>query len=141
MRVLVADASATMRSLLRNAMRRLAGAEVTMASSLAEASEACEAPFDLVVIDRDLTPGPDWGWLGTLRERACPSGRLIVIGTRVSRAEAMAIRELGAGAFVLEPIDPERLRERAEALLAEATDSATAAETVSEDDEAQAEAA
>jgi DNA-binding response OmpR family regulator len=118
MRVLVADASATMRSLLRNAVRRLPECEVSMASTLDEAKAACETTFDLAVIDRDLSQGADWEWLASLREQACPLGRLIVIGTRVSRAEAIALRELGTGAFLLEPIDPERLRERAEALLA-----------------------
>lgn len=118
MRVLVADSSATMRSLLRNAMRRLPECEVSMASTLDEAKAACESPFDLVVIDRDLSQGADWEWLASLREQACPRSRMIVIGTRVSRAEAIALRELGTGAFMLEPIDPERLRERAEAILA-----------------------
>lgn len=151
MRVLVADASATMRALLRNAARRLPDSEVSMAASLEEATAACESPFDLAIIDRDLAQGHEWDWLAGLREQACPRGRLIVYGTRVSRAEAIALRELGTGAFMLEPLDPERLRERAEALLAmepvaESSEEPTAAEggTAEGDDdheEPQAEAA
>ncbi len=136
MRILVADASATMRSLLRNAVRRLPESEVTMAANLEEAKAACETPFDLVVLDRDLAPGPDFEWLAGLRELSCPLGRLIVIGTRVSRSEAMALRTLGAGAFMLEPIDPERLRERAEWVLAQEP----VAETTSEASAAEADA-
>lgn len=135
MRVLVADASATMRALLRNAARRLPESEVSMASNLDEAKAACEQPFDLAIIDRDLAQGHEWDWLRELREQACPRGRLIVFGTRVSRAEAIALRELGTGAFMLEPLDPERLRERAEALLA----MEPVAETADEPDTAQGE--
>jgi len=118
MRILVAAPSATMRALLLNGVRRIADSEVVACPSLEDALAACEPSFELAVVDRDLKSGADWSWLAELRERACPSGRLIVVGTRVSRDEALALRELGTGAFLLAPLDPTRLTERAQALLA-----------------------
>ncbi len=118
MRILVAAPSATMRALLQNGVRRIADSEVVAAPTLEAAREACGTPFDLAVVDRDLEHTTDWEWLGHLREHACPRGRLIVVGTRVSRDEALALRDLGTGAFLLAPLDPTRLTERAQALLA-----------------------
>lgn len=147
MRILVAAPSATMRALLQNGVRRIVDSEVVLGPTLDDARAACETPFDLAVVDRDLCSGPDWTWLAELRERACPQGRLIVVGTRVSRDEALALRELGAGAFLLAPLDPTRLTERAQALLAmplveepETTD-APAEDAAPSDDTPQAEAA
>ena len=119
MRCLVADGSATTRALVSNALRRAGAKEIVAHGSLDETLAACETPFDLVVVDRDLGPGPGWDWLVALRERACAAGRLIVIGTRVSQADAESLRELGTGAFLLKPIDPDTLGERAKALLAD----------------------
>jgi DNA-binding response OmpR family regulator len=120
MRCLVADGSATTRALVSNALRRAGARDIVALGSLDEALAACETRYDLAVVDRDLGPGPGWDWLGGLRDRACEDGRLLVIGTRVSRDEAQALRALGAGAFLLKPLDPELLRERAQALLGEA---------------------
>lgn len=113
MRCLVADRSATMRALVTKALRRAGATEVLSAASVDEALAACETAFELVVADRDLGTGPGWEWLAELREKACAEGRLIVTGTRVTRAEADAVRALGCGAFLLKPLDPERLAERA----------------------------
>lgn len=118
MRILVAAPSATMRALLLNGVRRIADSEVVACPSIDDALAACEPSFELAVVDRDLKHGVDWSWLAELRERACPHGRLIVVGTRVSRDEALALRDLGTGAFLLAPLDPTRLTERAQALLA-----------------------
>ena len=149
MRILVAAPSATMCAVLSNAMRRLPESEVTACHSLAEAMAVPEPAFELMVVDRDLGSGPDWTWLAGLRERSVPAGRLIVIGTRVSRDEALALRDLGTGAFLLAPVDPSRLSERAQALLAlplveetpEASETSETTETVEPDEEPRAEAA
>jgi len=118
MRVLLAAPSETMRAVMRNGLRRLVETEVVACGTLEDAEAACAAPFDLAVVDRDLSPTTDWSWLGTLRERACPPGRLLVVGTRVSHDEAVALRDLGAGAFLLPPLTLDRLLERASTLLA-----------------------
>ena len=122
MRCLVVDVSATTRSLVSNALRRAGASELVSRGSFDEALAACETPFELAVVDRDLMDGPGWGWLVSLREKACPTGHLIVIGTRVTLAEAESLRALGAAAFLLKPLDPEALRERAQALLAAASE-------------------
>ena len=119
MRCLVAVGSATTRALVSNALRRAGALEIVAHGSLDEALAACGTPFDLAVVDRDLAAGPGWDWLGALRDRACAAGHLLVIGTRVSRDEAESLRGIGAGAFLLKPVDPEILRERAQALLGE----------------------
>ncbi|MFM7231767.1 MAG: hypothetical protein ACKO3S_07265 [bacterium] len=118
MRVLMAAPSETMRAVMRNGVRRLVETEVVVCGTLEDAEAACAAPFDLAVVDRELASAADWAWLGTLRERACPPGRLLVVGTRVSRDEAIALRDLGAGSFLLPPLTPDRLLERASTLLA-----------------------
>lgn len=118
MRVLMAAPSETMRAVMRNGLRRLVETEVVACGSLEDAEAACAVPFDLAVVDRDLSTTTDWSWLGTLRERACPPGRLLVVGTRVSHDEAIALRDLGAGSFLLPPLTPDRLLERASTLLA-----------------------
>lgn len=118
MRGLVADASATMRALAKNALRRAGATDVLTAATVEEALAACETPFEIAVVDRDFGTGPGWTWLSELREKACPEGRLIVTGTRVTRDEVEAMRTLGAGAFLLKPLDPERLAERVQVLLA-----------------------
>ncbi|MEY4374612.1 MAG: hypothetical protein RL760_779 [Candidatus Eisenbacteria bacterium] len=149
MRILVAAPSATMRALLQNGVRRIVDSELVLCPTFDDALAACESPFDLAVVDRDLKSGTDWAWLAELRERACPQGRLIVIGTRVSRDEALALRDLGTGAFLLAPLDPTRLTERAQALLAMPLASETPSEpdatstddAASSDDTPQAEAA
>jgi DNA-binding response OmpR family regulator len=118
MRCLVADGSATTRALVSNALRRAGATEIVARGSLDAALAACETPFDLAVVDRDLGAGPDWDWLGALRDKACAAGRLLVIGTRVSLDEARSLRALGTGAFLLKPLDPDSLGERARGLLA-----------------------
>ena len=122
MRCLVADRSATLRALMSHALRRANATEVVVASSVEEAVAACETAFDLIVVDRDLGPGPDWEWLAALRQQACSDGRLIATGTRVSRDEVEALRALGCGAFLLKPLDPERLAERASLLMSSDAD-------------------
>jgi DNA-binding response OmpR family regulator len=118
MRCLVADRSATMRGIVTRGLRRAGATDVVAASTLDEAYAACETVFELAVIDRDLSEGLNWNWLGELREKACAEGRLIVTGTRVTRAEGEVLRALGVSTFVLKPLQPEALAERVRALLA-----------------------
>ena len=138
MRCLVADASATTRALIANALKRAGSTEVVARGSLDEALAACETPFDLAVVDRDLGQGPGWGWLVALRDKACGAGRLVMIGTRVTHVEASELLALGASAFMLKPIDPEQLRERVQALVADADEDG---EQPGDDSEPLAEAA
>lgn len=118
MRCLVADRSATSRAMMAHALRRAAASEIVAAGSLEEADAACETAFELVVLDRDLSSSLGWGWLAELREKACPVGRLVVTGTRISRAEVESLRALGCGAFLLKPLDPGLLAERVTMLMA-----------------------
>lgn len=117
MRVLVADPSATRRGILSQAARRAGAQDVVRAASAEEALAACEAPFELAVVARELGPGADWHWLEELREKACPAGRLLVTGTRVTRSEATSLHALGAGAFLLRPCSPEAIADRLRRLL------------------------
>ena len=137
MRCLVAEGSATTRQLIANALRRLGADEVVAHGSYDEALAACTSPFDVIVVDRDLAPGPDWDWLSLLRDRGCPPGRLLVVGTRVHRDEAMAMRAAGTGAFLLKPIDPSALVARVSRML----DNTTAARPAQPASASQARAA
>src|SRR5262249_32356054 len=119
------------------ALERFGADEVVAHGSLDEALAACTAPFDAIVVDRDLGSGPDWEWLSTLRDRACPPGRLLGIGTRVHRDEALARRALGTGAFLLKPIRPEQLQDRMRRML----DNTTAARAADADADPEARAA
>ena len=118
MRCLVADASATTRALVSNVLRRAGAAEIVSHRSLAEALSACETPFDVAIVDRDLAAGPGWDWLDALRARACRPCCLLVIGSRVSLDEAGALRAIGAAGFLLKPLNPELLGERVRKMLA-----------------------
>ena len=117
MRCLVADRSATSRAMMTHVLRRAAATDIVSACSLEEALAACETGFELVVIDRDLSSSQGWEWLAELRDEACAEGRLIVIGTRVSRTEVESLRALGCGAFLLKPLDPGVLAERVTMLM------------------------
>src|SRR5262249_29956294 len=87
-RCLVGAGSAAARGIVRNALVRAGMGEVVAVASIAAALEACRQPFDLAVVDRDLAQVPGWDWLSELRAKACPEGRLIVVGTRASLEDA-----------------------------------------------------
>jgi two-component system, NtrC family, response regulator AtoC len=114
-RILVLDASAT----AAGAMARLLGLEghrVVVAESVTDAHARCEAEgFDLVITDVAFRDG---GGLGVLaRARAKGAARGIVLTGHEDEAYRVAAAQAGFDAYLLKPVDWQRLRTLIDRLL------------------------
>jgi DNA-binding NarL/FixJ family response regulator len=98
----------------RAAIRRsLASAEVQAAELYGDVESAIAAVRrvnpQLCVLDRDL-PGAGLSAIAALTSPRRPP-RLVVVGGRVTRTEARAVRLAGAAAWLPGTVDPDRLAE------------------------------
>lgn len=109
-RILVADDSHSVRTVLRRTLER-AGFSVTTAADGLEALEALrDRPFDAVVTDLEMPRLNGYELIGDLRRRFSPDRLpIVVITSRASHKHAEHARALGASAYVYKPIDNERL--------------------------------
>jgi two-component system chemotaxis response regulator CheY len=111
-KVLIVDDDAAARGVLRRLLSRLGIEDVEEAGD-GSAALAClrEARFDLVVSDWNMEPMNGIDLLRAVRADAALAGVAFVMLTAEERPEnVVAARTCGASAYLVKPVDAERLR-------------------------------
>ena len=118
MKCLVVDDSATMRRIVVNSLKSNGISETAEASNGAEALQACDATFGLIITDWNM---PVMGGLDLVKQlRGRPDTAampILMVTTRSVRDDILQAVQAGISSYIVKPFTPQVLKEKIDQML------------------------
>jgi two-component system chemotaxis response regulator CheY len=119
-RILIVDDAGTIRLYYRQVLEA-AGYDVTEAANGLEGLEkALGTPFDLYVVDINMSQMDGLGFLKELRRHELQQAPALVISSGAGHADRRAAWQAGANAYLVKPVRPDQFRDYVRLMLGEA---------------------